>query len=124
MRSVLFDRKRSERPSDGSCCIEVGEPFSVASFPVILRKSSTEKISISFRSMAPLAAFFLFALASLARAQVPVQTSTQAPPPPPDNGFYCLREPAAAGNVKAQFARGNYYLRALYVILDYAQALT
>ena len=77
---------------------------------------------MSFRSMAPLAAFFLFALASLARAQVPVQNLD--PSDATAAGQWIPLRARRCGNVKAQFARGNYYLRARYVILDYAQALT
>jgi hypothetical protein len=59
---------------------------------------------MSFRTRTTVAAFFMFALVSGARAQAPVQTSTQATAPPPDNDFYSLREPAAAGDAQAQFA--------------------
>ena len=79
---------------------------------------------MSFRPTATFAAFFLFGLVSVVRAQVPVQTSTPATVPLPDNEFYCLRESAAAGEAKAQFACGNHCFRARYVTHDYAQALT
>src|SRR5258707_22131 len=72
-----------------------------------------EKISMSFRTRATIAAFIVFALVSVARAQAPVQTSTQATALPPDDEFYSLREPAAAGNAQPQFALGNHYFYGL-----------
>ena len=50
---------------------------------------------MSFLTRATVAAFFMFALLSSARAQAPVQTSSQATALPPDNDFYSVREPAA-----------------------------
>src|SRR6266851_10457667 len=78
---------------------------------------------MSFQTRATLAAFFVFALVSAARAQAPVQTSAQATAPPPDNEFYSLREPAAAGDALAQFALANHYFHGLGVPQDYSQAL-
>jgi len=82
-----------------------------------------EKISMSFRTRATIAAFIVFALVSVARAQAPVQTSTQATALPPDDEFYSLREPAAAGNAQPQFALGNHYFYGVGVPQDYRQAL-
>jgi TPR repeat protein len=70
---------------------------------------------MSFRTRATVAAFFVFALVSAARAQAPVQTSTQATAPPVDNDFYSLREPAVAGDAQAQFALANHYFYGLGV---------
>ncbi len=78
---------------------------------------------MSFRTRATIAALFVFAVVSAARAQAPVQTSAQATAPPPDNDFYSLREPAAAGDAQAQFALANHYYRGLGVPQDYTQAL-
>jgi hypothetical protein len=46
---------------------------------------------MSFLTRATVAAFFMFALVSAARAQAPVQTSAQATAPPPDNEFLFLQ---------------------------------
>src|SRR6266851_4444386 len=81
-------------------------------------------MSMSFRTRATIAALFVFAVVSAARAQAPVQTSAEATAPPPDNDFYSLREPAAAGDAQAQFALANHYYRGLGVPQDYTQALT
>jgi len=80
---------------------------------------------MSFRTRATLALFFVFVLVSTerARAQAPVQTSTQATAQPPDNGFYSLREPATAGDAQAQFALANHYYYGLGVPQDYTQAV-
>src|SRR5713101_6464145 len=78
---------------------------------------------MSFRATATLAAFFFLALVSAARAQAPVQTSTQATAPPADKEFYSLREPAAAGDAQAQFALANHYFYGVGVPQDYSQAL-
>src|SRR5216684_9063303 len=82
-----------------------------------------EKISMSFRTRATVAAFSVFALVSAAQGQAPVQTSTQATAMPPDNEFYSLREPAATGDAQAQFALANHYFHGLGVPQDYSQAL-
>ena len=78
---------------------------------------------MSFLTRATVAAFFMFALLSAARAQAPVQTSTQATALPPDNDIYSVREPAAAGDGQAQFALGNHYFSGVGVPQDYGQAL-
>ena len=78
---------------------------------------------MSFLTRATVGAFFLFALLSAARAQAPVQTSTQARALPPDNDFNSVRESAAAGDAQAQFALGNYYFSGVGVPQDYSQAL-
>jgi TPR repeat protein len=66
---------------------------------------------------------FTLVSAASARAQAPVQTSTQATAQPPDNDFYAVRQPAAAGNAQAQFALANHYFYGLGVPQDYRQAL-
>jgi TPR repeat protein len=76
-----------------------------------------------FLARAPVAALFVFALLPAARAQAPVQTSTQATARPLDNDSYSVRESAAAGDAQAQFALGNYYFSGVGVPQDYAQAL-
>jgi TPR repeat protein len=76
-----------------------------------------------FLARATLAAFFMFALLSAARAQAPAQTSTQATALPPDNDIYSVHKSAAAGDAQAQFALGNYYFSGVGVPQDYAQAL-
>src|SRR6266852_3231408 len=80
-------------------------------------------MSMSFRTRATIAALFVFAVVSAARAQAPVQTSAEATAPPPDNDFYSLRGPAAAGDAQAQFALANHYYRGLGVPQDFTQAL-
>src|SRR5260370_27445908 len=82
-----------------------------------------EKISMSCRTSATIAAFIVFALVSVARAQAPVQTSTQATALPPDDDFYSLREPAAAGNAQPQFALGSHYFYGVGFPHDYRQPL-
>src|SRR5713226_2575978 len=103
--------------------VEVVGPFRAASSRVSPRDSSRGEISMSFRTRATVAAFFVFALVSAARAQAPVQTSTQATAPPPDDDFYSLRQSAAAGDAQAQFAVANHYYYGLGVPQDYSQAL-
>jgi TPR repeat protein len=78
---------------------------------------------MSFLTKAPVAALFMFALLSTARAQAPVQTSTQATARPPDNDSYSVRESAAAGDAQAQFTLGKYYFSGVGVPQDYGQAL-
>jgi len=78
---------------------------------------------MSFLTRPTVAAFFLFALLSAARAQAPVQTSRQATAPPLDQDFYTLRLSAAAGDTRAQFALADHYYRGLGVPQDYRQAL-
>jgi TPR repeat protein len=77
---------------------------------------------MSFLTRATVAAFFMFARLSAARAQVPVQTSSQATAQP-DDDVYTLGLPAAAGDARAQFALANQYYRGLGVPQDYRQAL-
>jgi hypothetical protein len=57
---------------------------------------------MSFLTRPTVTAFFMFALlsAAAARAQVPVQASSQATAQPPDDDFYALREDAAAGDAQ------------------------
>src|SRR5260370_22371652 len=76
-----------------------------------------------FRTRATVAAFFVFALASTAQGQAPVQNSTQPTAPPPDQDFYALREPAAAGDARAQVGLGAHYFRRVGVPPDYSPAL-
>ena len=78
---------------------------------------------MSFLARATVAAFFMFALLSAARAQAPVQTSSPATAQPPDDDFSTLRLPAAAGDARAQFALANHYYRGVGVPQDYSQAL-
>ena len=78
---------------------------------------------MSFWTRATVAAFFAFALVSTARAQAPVQNSTQPTAQPPDNDFYAVRLPAAAGDAQAQFALANHYFYGVGVPQDYSQAL-
>jgi TPR repeat protein len=69
------------------------------------------------------AVFFMFAMLSAARAQAPVQASSQATVRAPDDDFDTLRLPAAAGDAQAQFALANHFYRGLGVPQDYSQAL-
>src|SRR5690348_11751844 len=78
---------------------------------------------MSFRTTATRAAFSLLALAAVARAQAPAQISTRATAPSGNEEFEALLAAAAAGEAQAQSALGDYYFRARYVTLDYAQAL-
>ena len=78
---------------------------------------------MSFLIRAMVGAFFMLALLSSARAQAPVQASSQASALPPDDDFYSVREHAAAGNAQAQFALGNRYFSGAGVPQDYGQAL-
>jgi hypothetical protein len=92
---------RSCNRGEGPGCTEV---------EAILRKSSRGLISMSFRTTARLAAFFLFALAAVARAQAPAQGSTQTTAPPGTESNSLLAA-GAAGDAQAHFALGNYYFR-------------
>src|SRR5512137_697502 len=80
-------------------------------------------MSMNFLTRVTIAASFAIALVSSARAQAPLQASTQPTAPPPDNEFYALRQPAAAGDAQAQFALANHYFYGLGVAQDYRQAL-
>lgn len=78
--------------------------------------------SMSFRTAATRTAFFIFTLAAVAEAQAPATlTPTTAPPSREPN---TLLAAAAAGDTQAQFDLGNYYFRARYATLDYADALS
>ena len=108
--------RRSESNRVESC-------HSVPSFVAILLKFFDGGTPMNFLTRATVAAFFVFALVSAARAQAPVQNSTQATAQPPDKDFYSLREPAAAGDAQAQFALANHYFDGVGVPQNYSQAL-
>lgn len=78
---------------------------------------------MNFRTTVMRAAFLLFALAAVARAQAPAEISTP-PNAPPSADSNSLLAAAAAGDAQAQFNLGNYYFTARYVTLNYAQALS
>src|SRR5260370_8255675 len=104
MRCVAESGRRSESKS-GS------EPPFLSSFLVIVSGVSKRgDTSMSFLTRSAVAAFFMFALLSAARAQAPVQTSNQATAQPPDNDFYSVREPASPGDAHAQFALASHHL--------------
>ena len=78
---------------------------------------------MSFLTRATVAAFFVFALLSAARAQAPVPTSTQATALPPDNDFNSVRESANQGFAPAQNQLGYMYQHKFGVPRDYKRAV-